>query len=875
VADSFDRLKTALANRYAIERELGAGGMATVYLAEDLKHHRKVAVKVLRPELAAVLGAERFLKEIEVTANLQHPHILPLFDSGEADSFLYYVMPFIDGETLRDKLNRETQLGIDEAVRITTDVADALDYAHQQGVIHRDMKPENILLHNGRPMVADFGIALAVSAAAGGRMTETGLSLGTPHYMSPEQATADKDLTNRSDIYSLGAVLYEMLAGAPPHLGGSAQQIIMKIVTDTPRPVTELRKSVPPNVTAAVAKALEKLAADRFASAASFAEALSDPGFRHGGEAAVGVAAGRGLWHPLQIATTGVALLFGVGFAWALLRPEPPQPVSRLELNLPEGLELTGEGVDLAVSPDGLSVVFVGSSPGRGTRLWRRPLDQLTAVPIPGTENGRNPCFSPDGTSIAFAGNGGLRTVSLTGAPPLTIVSSGVPDFSVLAWGADGMIYFTTSGPVLWRVPESGGEQEEVTTPGEGRYVLPEALPNGRAILLTRDLGGPTEDEIAVLSLETGEIRTLLQGAMARYAHSGHIVYVSGEGTLLAAPFDLDRLEVTGSSRALLEGVRVNSFSSSQFALSETGVLVYRTGAALETGVPVWVDRDGSEELLDPTLTGGFGAPAISPDGSKVAFEHGSPGSTMDIWIYDLDQRTFSRLTFEGTNLRPFWSPDGSEVGFSSAREGPSALYARPADLSGEARLLVAGEVGLIDAVWTPDGRWLVYERGSIDLAYAAPDPDSTPVVLLDTPFTEDQPSLSPDGRWLAYQSNESGRTEVYVRPFPGPGGQTPVSAGGAQNPVWAPNGREIFYLAADNFWFVATVQTDPEFAVQSRDRFASAEGFETELGTPHFDVSPGDQRLLAIRTGPSSGAGGRTVVVLNFFEELKAKVGN
>ncbi len=270
MTDTFDRLKTALADRYAIERELGAGGMATVYLAEDLKHHRKVAVKVLRPELAAVLGAERFVQEITTTANLQHPHILPLFDSGEVDGFLYYVMPFIDGETLRDKLNRETQLGIEEAVGITTAIADALDYAHRHNVIHRDIKPENILLHDGRPMVADFGIALAVSAAAGGRMTETGLSLGTPHYMSPEQATAEKDLTNRSDIYSLGCVLYEMLTGNPPHVGSSAQQIIMRIVTDDARPVTELRRSVPPHVAAATAKSLEKLPADRFDTSASF-----------------------------------------------------------------------------------------------------------------------------------------------------------------------------------------------------------------------------------------------------------------------------------------------------------------------------------------------------------------------------------------------------------------------------------------------------------------------------------------------------------------------------------------------------------------------------------------------------------------------------
>ncbi|MEP6745169.1 MAG: serine/threonine-protein kinase, partial [Gemmatimonadota bacterium] len=279
MTENVARLSAALSDRYRIERELGQGGMATVYLAQDLKHKRKVALKVLKPELAAVLGAERFVQEITTTAALQHPHILPLFDSGSADGFLYYVMPFIDGETLRSKLDRETQLGIDEAVRITTAVADALDYAHRHGVIHRDIKPENILLHDGRPMVADFGIALALSAAAGGRMTETGMSLGTPHYMSPEQATAEKEITARSDIYSLASVLYEMLTGTPPHTGASAQQIIMRIVTDTARPVTELRKSVPPNVAAAVSKALEKLPADRFATAKEFADALANSSF--------------------------------------------------------------------------------------------------------------------------------------------------------------------------------------------------------------------------------------------------------------------------------------------------------------------------------------------------------------------------------------------------------------------------------------------------------------------------------------------------------------------------------------------------------------------------------------------------------------------
>jgi len=321
-----DRLNTALAGRYHIERELGEGGMATVYLCDDVKHDRKVALKLLKPELAAVLGAERFVQEIKTTAALQHPHILPLFDSGAADGFLFYVMPFIKGETLRDKLNRETQLGVEEAVRIAREVADALDYAHRNGVIHRDIKPENILMNDGRPMVADFGIALAVSAAAGGRMTETGLSLGTPHYMSPEQATAEKEITARSDVYSVGSVLYEMLTGHPPFTGAVAQQIIMKIITVPAELVTVHRKSVPLHVADALAKSLEKLPADRFESAKAFADALGNPLYRSGAVQASGMQIGGGtgssgrLKSVALISSALAAVLLGI-VLWGWLKP--------------------------------------------------------------------------------------------------------------------------------------------------------------------------------------------------------------------------------------------------------------------------------------------------------------------------------------------------------------------------------------------------------------------------------------------------------------------------------------------------------------------------------------------------------------------------
>jgi serine/threonine protein kinase len=362
MSDVLSRLNAALEGRYRIERELGAGGMAIVYLAEDLKHERKVALKVLKPELAAVVGADRFLAEIKTTANLLHPHILPLHDSGEAGGFLFYVMPYVEGETLRARLEREKQLPIDEAVRIATDVAEALHTAHEQGVIHRDIKPANILLSRGRPLVADFGIALAVSAAGGGRLTETGLSMGTPFYMSPEQASADREPTAASDVYSLGCVLYEMLVGDPPHMGGNAQAVLVKVLTDEAPPATRARPSIPPNVDAAVRRALEKLPADRFRSAQAFARALGDPGFRHAPPSA-GVSAQpqpARMWNRVSIGATGLAAVLAMAAAWGWLRPVPEPSPAVATRAVVEG-NATGTGKRLAISPDGRWLALRGS----------------------------------------------------------------------------------------------------------------------------------------------------------------------------------------------------------------------------------------------------------------------------------------------------------------------------------------------------------------------------------------------------------------------------------------------------------------------------------------------------------------------------------
>ncbi|HSG09926.1 MAG TPA: serine/threonine-protein kinase, partial [Longimicrobiales bacterium] len=412
MSDTITRLNEALRGRYLIERQLGEGGMATVYLADDLKHERKVALKVLKPELAAVVGAERFLAEIKTTANLQHPHILPLFDSGEADSFLFYVMPFVQGETLRERINREKQLPIDEAIRIATAVAAALQHAHDRGVIHRDIKPANILLQDGQPVVADFGIALAVGAAGGSRLTETGLSVGTPFYMSPEQATGDQQLGPASDTYSLAALLYEMLTGDPPYIGSTAQAVLGKIIQGAPVSATAIRRSIPPNVDAAIRKALEKLPADRFTRAQSFAQALSDPSFRYGDERGATTSSRRGTRATAIAAAAAVVCALVAG--WALTRPGPPAPkVQRFSLAVSPA-QFPSEWMSL--SADASTMVMTYFDEQNQPRLWSRRWAELASEPVQGAAGTAvDPVISPDGSEVAYQQGNALKVSPLVG----------------------------------------------------------------------------------------------------------------------------------------------------------------------------------------------------------------------------------------------------------------------------------------------------------------------------------------------------------------------------------------------------------------------------------------------------------------------------
>ena len=462
-ASSAERLAAALADRYRIERELGAGGMATVYLAHDVRHDRRVALKVLRPELGAIIGAERFLAEIRTTANLQHPHILPLFDSGQVDGTVFYVMPYVDGESLRDRVAREKQLPIDDALRIAREVGDALQYAHGNGVIHRDIKPENIMLQRGHALVADFGIALAAAKTGGTRMTETGMSLGTPRYMSPEQAMGERDLDARSDIYALGCVVYEMLTGDAPFTGPTAQAIVAKVLTDEPRPPVELRKTVPDHVSDAVLVALAKLPADRFSSAAEFMAAmqgtLAVSRSRPAGSRAPGRNTSRR--NPLLLAGAVIVASLAGWSGHALLRSQAPDVV-RLSIPVPEGITTARiEQPNVALSRDGRTVAYISDD-----LLRIRRLDAAESIVIRGSNGASVPFFSADGTKVGFGMNGQLYWSAVDGGTPTAISGTQIGFLAGASWDENNRIVYEEGSGIagLLRIPASGGKAERITT---------------------------------------------------------------------------------------------------------------------------------------------------------------------------------------------------------------------------------------------------------------------------------------------------------------------------------------------------------------------------------------------------------------------------
>ncbi len=849
---SLESLRQSLSDRYRIERELGAGGMATVYLAHDLKHDREVAIKVVHQELAAALGGERFLAEIKTTARLQHPHILPLLDSGDAAGLLYYVMPFVAGESLRDRLDRERQLPIEDAISIAREVADALGYAHGHGVVHRDIKPENILLQGNHAAVADFGIALAVQSAGGTRLTQTGLSLGTPNYMSPEQAMGDKTIDARSDIYALGAVTYEMLTGEAPFTGATVQAIVAKVLSDRPRPISMVRDTVPQQVDAAVLKCLAKLPADRFSSAAAFAAALTGPptvasltpGMAPGADA-----------RPWQLTTAALALTTLALLAVLLSRGRDRQQISLTRAELEIGRTTTLTSPTIEASPDGRSVVYCN-----GLEIWMRRLEDMSAtVPRAGSGGCYTASFSPDGRRLAVLGvPNGLRIVSLTGeAPPQPVAVPELPDVPIygggVEWASDGHVYIASRTVLLRVTPDEGTTTVVARVDSTSVFRSIDVLPDAKASLVAISPRAGTqlsEYRIAVVDHGSGSVEYIQQGVNATLA-GDHLIVARDDGKLVAVRFDVGARRLQGTPIELADSL---TGEVPAFDVTADGTLVYwRTGGA-GYGYPVIVDRDGTAREVSPRWSSVFLIPRISADGSRMVVEQFLTGAS-DTWLRDLRSGVTQRLTSSGsTSGRPVWNPDGRSISLISDREGGMA---RPYRLRlGDASMQPLGPFesrGIFHIEWGKGGEWLILRTddqaaGKGDIVALRPGVDSAAKPVVATEYSEYAPSISPDGRYMAYVSNQSGRYEVWVCTFPDGQGRWQVSSTGATEPQWSPNGRELFYVTEGHL-VSAAVTTSPSFQASPPQRLFPVAPFVLYgVFNRNYDVMPDGRRFLMIR---------------------------
>jgi serine/threonine-protein kinase len=853
-------VREALAGSYALEHELGRGGTATVYLARDLRHRRQVAVKVLHPELSAVLGPERFLREIELTASLQHPHILQLFDSGAAGGLLYYVMPYVAGESLRDRMLTEGPLPLDDALRIACEVAEALAYAHARGVVHRDIKPENILLQQGHALVADFGIALAVEQAGGERMTRTGFSLGTPQYMAPEQASGQRGIDARADVYALGAVLYEMLAGEPPITGPTAQAILARVLTERPRPLATLRDTVTPHVDAAVTRALAKLPADRFPSTAAFAAALAEPS----------AARTRRTWRtgrarPL-LARVGTLAAVAVGAAalgWAVGRTSATQAVpaagrSPVRFAIEPDSGVVGYTTPPALSPDGHTVVYPADGPD-GARLYVRRLDEVASRPLAATEGAEWPFFSPDGSWVAFYSEGALRKVRVDGGAPVVVAEMPPPPlFFGGSWGPDGTILYTTTGATLYRVPAAGGAPSRVALADTSlRLVHPHLLPGGKAALVTVT-PDYAKGRIGVLNLASGRVRQFGPGLAPRYL-AGHLVYAGRTGELYRQAFDLERLEPSGPAEQIADGLDPwSGIGRVGFDAAPAGTLVYRVGSRWDRDRLrlTLTDREGRQQRAFPGR--GTWAPRFSADGRRIAYGAFAPGRDgSDVWVSDLESGATQRLTTDGQdNNDAVWSPDGRSLAYSAGAPGGKDVFVRPLD-GGPARLLVGRPGVQWSTDWAPDGSALLFtdteltagQEGDQDI-WVQPTDGSPARPYAATPAHERAARFSPDGRWVAYESDETGRYEVYVQSYPTPGHKALVSAGGGVNPVWGGGGRELYYWQGDQM-IVARLDAggaDAPLAVRGRAPLLRATYAQSV--SPNYDASVDGSRFVIVTGG-------------------------
>jgi eukaryotic-like serine/threonine-protein kinase len=807
-------------------------------------------------------------------------------EGGTQSWLLYYVMPYVEGETLRARLRHERQLPVAEAVRLATQVASALDYAHRHGVVHRDIKPENILIHDGSALVADFGIALAVSHAAE-RMTSTGLAIGTPQYMSPEQAVGDRLIDGRTDVYSLGAVLYEMLAGEPPHTGATAQAVLTRRIIEVPRPVRELRRSVPPHIELALQRALERLPADRWATAAEFAAALA-VGPLVGTLTPPGVPALRPLraWRsgaPWAVAALEVAVA-AVSLLGLLPSPAGPPPASpgharavSFELIPPERVQVGRLG---PVSPDGRYVVYEGVSEAGESALWLHSLEQGVATRLAGTETGSNPFWSPDSRHIAFfTGANELKRVDAGGGPP-ELIAPRAWGMGGGAWNRDGVIIFSPAlvGPLL-RVDAAGGEPRALTSLDPELKQLvhqwPMFLPGGRRFLYaTREVDGQFVIYGGSLD-DPGERRRIARvGSAFAYAPPGYLLFLRGT-TLMAQRFDPGTLQLSGEARPITDPlVLADPHRPGTFWASDDGVLVYQS-RPVENSQLVWIDRAG-------TITGTLGPPgnyrdfALAPDGRRVVVERfGTDPGLSDLWILDADRDVPTRLTFDAWQESCLlWAPR-AHITFCSSRQGRWDIVSKVPVPNGEEMILFEGRAphaGPSPQDIAPDGSSLIFVNEPAPGLHLVPTDGGGAARPL--PYTElaRGATFSPDGRWLSFHSTESGRGEVHIMSIDGRD-RWQVSRNGAAGwrAAWRRDGRELVFLSPDGAVMAVEIDPGPPMRIGRERALFSPQTLE---GCPSctvgqvFRMTPDGDRFLILR-GMERGAGS-TRVVLNWRAALR-----
>jgi serine/threonine-protein kinase len=869
------RLQTALAGRYRIESEIGEGGMATVYLAHDLRHGRKVALKVLRPELAAVIGAERFLTEIRTTANLQHPHILPLFDSGAAGGSLYYVMPFIEGESLRQRLLREKQLPISDAVRIASQVASALDYAHRHDVIHRDIKPENILLHDGSALVADFGIALAASKAGGTRMTETGMSLGTPQYMAPEQAMGEREITARADVYALGVVLYEMLLGEPPFTGPTAQAIVAKMMTDRPTSITARRETVPAELDDAVQTAIAKLPADRFASVAEFAQALK-------GEVRATVARSKrgpapsspGPWRAVS-AVLGLLVLALLGLSALKLTERPASTApSVYDAALPDsapigfaaGTATANYGYsyrNISIAAAGDFVVYAARQRD-SSQLWYRSLKDSTTHPILGTTGATGPRLSPDGKRVAFTDGQRIFVVPIGGGEPRRLLDGHA--VSMLEWVSPAQLVATDlDGTRRSWLDVDAITARSVPQPrcnyGTWAPELRVMVCSLRLVFVLLDPDSGTTITIR-WARPDGSAGSPVVGTAFRLVDQRYLVYLDTNGALLAASFE-PSTHLASRPVVLLSGVRREALGEAHFDISRNGTLVYAPGVDATVGRLASLKAGGVPEPL-PMDAGDFQRYDLSPNRRYMAVSTPSPEG-YELRIHDLrDGQHFTWLRGEFIG-QPLWSPNGEELLITmgdstrwSILGGSPGPGTRPDTVFRDESGAFAPDLADYHDAHTVIGR--IYPAQLSVRFDPAVKPTQFDTVLTGSGFA----SLSPSGRLIAYQTSEG---QVIVTSFPVAGRRRQVAAGGAE-PLWLTPTTVIYRSGVS--WY--TVKVDPDTGEPqgaptfwARDpRFSDTSGWSNRLGH--------DGGIIYLQ-GPEQTSASYLRVIPDWVAQMKAAV--